>query len=82
MSFVPQQDWPGYHSIIEPIQIAKDRLLSASQKLHRYAEIFDTVWSLKIRSQNERIVLLEDEKLKLRAKQLSAFRNVPEPDCE
>lgn len=83
MSFAPKQDWPGYHAFVGPKQIEKDRQLSASQKLQRYAEIFDSVWTLKTRNQNDRCFdPLEDEKLILRANQLLGFRNVPEPDCE
>lgn len=74
--------WDGYHSLVEPIQIEKDRSLSALQKLQQYAEIFDSVWALKSRKQDQFIDPSRDEKLQARAKQLLAYRNVPGRDCD
>ena len=81
MSFAPQQNWPAYHASVEPKQIEKDRLLSAAQKLQRYAEIFDSVWSLKIRSKNKSCdSSFESKKIDAREQQLLAYRNVPGPN--
>ena len=83
MSFAPKQNWPAYHNHVEPKQIEKDRSLSATQKAQRYAEIFDSVWSLKNSNhQNRSIVPVEDVKLQLRAKRLVAYRNVLESNCD
>ena len=78
MSFAPQQNWDAYHLLVDPIQIEKDRSLSPLQKLQQYAEIFDSVWSLKSPVQTDRCVdCCDDEKLKTRAKLLLAYRKVP-----
>lgn len=83
MSFAPQQNWQAFHSIVEPKQIEKDRLLSASQKVQKYAEIFDLVWSLKTRPRDRaRIDPFIDEKMQTRIRLLPAFQNVPEPNCD
>jgi len=80
MSFAPQQNWPAYNALVESKQIEKDRLLSAAQKLKQYAEIFDSIRSLKDPSRNDnRDPKLETEKMEIRKRLLLAYRNVPEP---
>ncbi|MEM9411885.1 MAG: hypothetical protein AAGA30_12270 [Planctomycetota bacterium] len=84
MSFAPKQNWDLYHSLVDPVQIEKDRSLSAWQKLRQYAEIFDSVWSLKTHENvnDEFMDLHEDEKLNIRSKQILAFRMLPGSDCD
>ena len=80
MSFAPKQNWPAYNALVESKQIEKDRLIRPAQKLKLYAEIFDSIWSLKKTNQNgNRDPQLETEKMEIRKRLLLAYRNVPEP---
>ena len=81
MTFAPKQNWPEYHALVEPKQIEKDRLLSASQKARQYAEIFDSVWSLRT-AVPQSVLSCEDEKLKARARCLLAYRKVQGINCD
>lgn len=81
MSFVPQQNWTAFDEFVEPVQIEKDRSMSASEKLRQYAEIFDSVWYLKSSAEPRPLIdPATDEKFILRKKMILAFRNVPGPD--
>ncbi len=82
MSFAPQQNWDEYHSRIDPIRIEKERSLSPLQKLRQYAEMFDSVWSLRDQNQNEFFDLGEDNKLIPRKGLLAACRLVPGLSCD
>jgi len=82
MSFAPQQNWDEFHSLVDPIRIERDRLLSPLQKLRQYVEMFDSVWSLRAPNQNEFIDSNEDVKLTRRAELLAAYRLVSGPSCD
>ena len=82
MSFAPQQNWPAYHSLVEPKQIEHERSRSAMQTHHRYAEIFDHVRKSKSTGESVRSSSQLEDKLATRKKLLVAWRLVTGPKCE
>jgi len=82
MSFAPQQNWPAYHSFVEPKQIENERSRSAMQTHYRYAEIFDHVRKIKSTDERVRSNSQFEDKLAIRKKLLIAWRLVTGPKCE
>ena len=82
MSFIPKQNWPKYHSLIESKRIENERSRSAIETHRRYAEIVDHVRATKGAGEPVRSNAELQEKLALRAKLLVAWRLVKGPKRE
>ena len=77
MSFIPKQNWPAYRSLVESQSIKSSR--SAMEIHRRYVEIYNYIRSRKPEGEPLRSPEQLQEKLKLRAKLLVAYRLVKFP---